>query len=317
MKKLVLLLAVVGALLLVACSSDDSSSDDAATSEDSTPSPGSSEEETSTTEPAEPVDQTSPAGANGIKVDEAGDLWIAVLEGDEILRVEAESGEILQRVVTPPGSGPDDLVIDAGTVYWTGFLDGTVGSFEAAEEDGTPAAQVPLANVGNGANPIAVRDDGVLVVGRAVVASGLYAVEREEGAEPTEIGDPGPINSFDISPDGVLYGPLPGPGAGVVAVDPETGEVQEHIAVPGAAFGVRWFEDQLYVLSLADGAASVFTVDQATGEATLFGATDLDIADNLAVAQDGTVYVTGFDAPTVSVLSSDGELLPSLTIGAG
>jgi sugar lactone lactonase YvrE len=311
MKKLVLM-AVVAVLLLGACPSEDEGSDDSTASEDSTPSPGSSEEETITDEAAAPADQTSPSGANGIKVDAAGDLWIAVLADDEILRVDPSSGEILERFATPAGSGPDDLVIDDDTLYWTGYLDGTVGSVALGDGDG---AAVQLANVGNGANPIAVRDDGVLVVGRAVVASGLYAIEREEGAEPTEIGDPGPVNSFDISPEGVLYGPLPGVGAGVVAVDPTTGEVQETIEVSGAAFAVRWFEDQLYVLTLADSRAQVQRVDLATGAVEPFGDTGLSVADNLAVAEDGTVYVTGFDSPTVAVLGPEGQLVDTLAIG--
>lgn len=316
MKKLALL-AVVGVLLLGACSSDDDSNGDVVdeTSDDSALS-GASDEGSGADEDAaaEPVDQTSPPGANGVKVDEDGNLWIAVLEIDQILQVDAGTGEILQRVVTTPGSGPDDVVIDGDVLYWTGFLDGTVGQVDLGAGD---LAGVQLANVGAGANPIAVRDDGALVVGRAVTASGLFAVEPEVDATPEEIGDPGPINSFDISPEGVLYGPLPGPGAGVVAVDPDTAEVLESFDVPGAAFGVRWFDDQLYVLSLADSAASVFTVDLETGESTLFGTTELGVADNLAVAEDGTVYVTGFDSPTVAVLGPDGEAQESLTIGAG
>lgn len=315
MKKLVLL-AVVAVLLLGACSSDDDSSDEGTTATDdsvapSTTGPGADEVETEVR--VADVDQTSPVGANGIKVDESGDLWIAVLEGDEILRVEPGTGAILQRIPTPDGSGPDDLVVDGSTIYWTGYLDGTVNAVEAVPGDDP----VALADVGAGANPIALRDDGVLVVGRAVLASGLYAVEPEEGAEPERLGDPGPINSFDISPDGVLYGPLPGPGAGVVAVDPTTGEVQETIAVPGAAFAVRWFEDQLYVLTLADARASVQRVDLATGAVEPFGDTGLSVADNLAVADDGTVYVTGFDSPTVAVLGPEGQLVDTLTIGGG
>jgi streptogramin lyase len=306
------LAAVVLVLGLVSCSSDDDTSDDGAATEDSTPSPGSSED-TTTTEPREPVDQTSPVGANGIKVDEQGDLWIAALASDEVLQVDPDSGEVLQRFATPAGSGPDDVVLDdEGSVYWTGFSDGSVGVIEQAE--GGEPVQV-LANVGMGANPIALREDGDLVVGRAVTASGLYVVAPEEGAEPEQIGDPGPVNSFDISPEGVLYGPLPGPDAGIVAVDPTTGEVEQTIAVPGAAFAVRWFEDQLDVLTLADASATVQRVDLETGEVTLFGSTDLGVADNLAVAEDGTVYVTGFDAPTVTVLSPEGEQEQTFTIG--
>lgn len=303
-----IVVAALALLVLVgACSSED---DDGGET-----SGGGSEAETTSTTTSELPDQASPAGANGIKVDAAGDLWIASLDSDVVLRVDPETGEILSRHDTPAGSGPDDVVIDdAGAVYWTGYLDGSVGVVPPAEDGGEVEV---LAEVGEGANPIAIRGDGDLVVGRAVVASGLFVLAPEAGAEPEPLSDPGALNSFDINPDGVLYGPLPGPGAGLLAVDAETGETLERLDVAGAAFGVRWHEGRLYVLSLADAVASVFTVDPETGASERFGDTDLGVADNLAVAEDGTVYVTGFDAPVVAVLDPEGEQVATLTVGAG
>ena len=307
MKRLVWMAAVV-LLLVGACSSDDESSDAASAPDDSVAETGAPPDEPST-----PVDQASPTGANGGKVDAAGDLWIAVLADDEVLHVDAESGEVLQRFATPEGSGPDDVVLgDEGQVFWTGYGDGSVGVISPG--DGDDAVSV-LADVGEGANPIAVRGDGRLVVGRAVIASGLFVLDPEPGAIPEPIDDPGAINSFDISPDDVLYGPLPGPDAGVVAVDPATGEVLERYPVPGAAFGVRWHDGRLYVLTLADAVASVVTVDLDTGDVAPFGQTDLGVADNLAVAEDSTVYVTGFDRPLVAVLDPQGAQVETLTIG--
>jgi sugar lactone lactonase YvrE len=307
----VLAAAVLVAAALAGCSSDDGGG------EGSSASDGSVAAETSSTPVTAPVDQTAPAGANGIVVDGEGQLWVAVLNGDELVRVDAETGAVLQRISTPTGSGPDDLVLadDGETIWWTAYSSGQVASVSTAPAPGDEPVRLDAElAIGNGANPIAFRSDGDLVVGRAVVGSGLYVISPDDGTvEP--LGDPGGLNGFAISANDVLYGPLPGPGAGLAVVDATTGEVEGHIDVPGAAFAVKLHDDLLYVLSLADSVASVYTVDPAGGEAVLFGTTDLGIADNLAVADDGTVYVTGFSNPSVAVLSPDGEQTATLSLG--
>lgn len=297
--------AVLVAAALSGCSSEDDGGGGASSPDDSVAA------EPSTTESTAAPDQTAPAGANGVVVDAEGELWVAVLNGDELVRVDHETGAILQRISTPAGSGPDDLVLadDGETIWWTAYTSGEVFSASIPL-----SSTLRLAEVGAGANPIALRSDGDLVVGRAVIGAGLYAVSPDDGSVE-ELADPGALNGFAISPDDELYGPLPGPGSGLAVVDATTGELQSQIDVPGAAFAVKLHDDLLYVLSLADSVASVYVVDRFGGEASLFGTTDLGIADNLAVAEDGTVYVTAFDSPAIAVLSPEGEQTATLQIG--
>lgn len=265
----------------------------------------------STTEPPAEVDQTAPGSANGIKVAADGTLWIASIDADAILQVDADTGRILRRVTAPDGSGPDDVAIgEDGTVYWTGFLNGDVGLVASDRDD----AEL-VANIGEGANPIAVRDDGKLLVGRAIVTSGLFVVDPSGGTEPVELPDPGGLNSFDVAPDGVLYAPLLDPGS-VIALDPTTGEVLRTVTpVDGAPIALRWHDGQLYVLTIADG-AQVLRIDSDTGASELFANTGLDVADNLAVDADGRVLVTGLNDPTVTVVGTDGTVERTIRIGA-
>jgi sugar lactone lactonase YvrE len=299
---LVLLHAPAAGISAIGCSSYDDNAD-----------PETTDDSASTTTTAPLPNQQPPLSANGIKIDDDGDLWIASLNGGEILRVDPESGEILTRLVMPVDSGPDDLVFgDDGTIYWTGFTSGEVGRVNPA------AGSLPelLGNVGAGANPIALRDDGVLVVGRAVTASGLYTVDTSGEGEPQALGDPGNLNSFDIAPDGTLYAPSSATGQ-AVAIDADTGEITEAVApIPGIPVALRWHDDQLYVLTI-EGTSKVYRVDLADRSVELFADTGLVATDNLAVNDDGEVFVTGFQEPIVAVFDADGQALRTLDIGGG
>ncbi len=302
-------LAVLASVALVGCS-DNGATGPSGTS---TAAPGVSSSATTmptTTIAAAPVDQTAPATANGLKLDADDNLWIASIGSNAILHVDGATGEILRRIDTPAGSGPDDLVIaEDGTIYWTGFLNGDVGVIERGSDD----ARV-IANVGEAANPIAIRSDGTIIVGRAVTSTGLLAIDPEGDGEPIALEDPGDVNSFDVAPDGTLYGPHTSP-AEALAIDAQTGETLRTVAsLPGRAFALRWHDEALYVLILDDG-AKVYRVEIADGTVELFGETGLVVADNLAVADDGRVYVSGFNSPVVVVLSPDGQ--PERTINIG
>jgi len=295
--------------------SDGSDAEPSSTSEAGDATERTTKESTTTTATAAEVgvdvDQTSPAGANGIKVADDGSLWIASLASDVILRVDAATGQILDRVTAPTGSGPDDLALAPdGTLYWTGYLSGDVGIVVP----GGPRAEV-LTNVGAGANPIARRDDGTLVVGRAGAATGLYTFDPDSEGSPVPLSDPGNLNSFDITPEGLLYAPAIN-SASVLEIDAATGATIRTVApVDGAPIALRWHDGAIYVLVLSD-AARVFRVHPTSGASELFADTGLPSADNLAVAADGRVYVTGLSVPTVTVLGADGAVEQTLRIGS-
>ncbi len=96
-------------------------------------------------------------GANGIIFDAQDRLHIASVAGREIVVMDQESGEILDRIGPDRGvEGPDDLIFAAdGTLYWTSILTGEVGRLSP---DGEKSGQ----SVSPGVNPITVSDDGRL-----------------------------------------------------------------------------------------------------------------------------------------------------------
>ncbi len=307
------LLLVVGvastALLATGCSGDDDA-EGAAPTTAPTSSTSSSAAPTSSVADGADVDQTPPDGVNGIRIAADGTLWIASVKGDEILNVDATSGRMLQRVAVPAGSAPDDVAIDAeGAVHWTGYLTGDVGRIEPDSDESTV-----IANVGPGANPVVVRDDGTLIVGRAGTGTGLFRIDPAGDPTPVPLGDPGNINSFDLSDDGRLFSPgLDTPS--VIEIDPDTGETLRTVtAIEGTPIALRWYDGSIYVLVLGDQ-ARVVRVDPASGDIEPFGDTGLPIADNLAVADDGTVFVTGLNTATVAVLGADGALERTIDIG--
>lgn len=299
-------LVLVG-LLLTSCSGDASSGDGGS---DTT---GDAATTTAVDDGAarEPVDQTPPATANGVKIDPDGMLWIASVGGDELVRVDPDTGEILQRLATPAGAGPDDVVLaDDGTVYWTGFLGGQVGA-----ADPTTGEVTTIAELGPDVNPIARRDDGTLVVGKAVGSTGLFAVRADGSGEPETLADPGNVNSFSLA-GGVLYAPLGTPeGGSVVAIDPGTGDTIETIAeIPGIPVAARWHDGTVYVLTLENG-ARIRRVPATGGTAELFADVGLEFADNLVLDETGTVYVTGFRDPVVVEIDPDGDVVGTTPIG--
>lgn len=299
-------LFVVAAVGLAGCSG--AGSDGATPTTGPTTAPTTTVTTSSTSSPA--VDQTSPIGVNGIKVAADGTLWVASLSSDVVLQVDADSGTILRRVATPAGSGPDDVALDdGGVVFWTGFLSGAVGS--VVVDDDTASV---IANVGPGANPIAIRGDGTLIVGRAGLGTGLFAIDPGGGAV-TPLADPGNVNSFDISPDGVMYAPSMD-DASVLAIDPDTGATVRTVATLDATpIALRWHDDALFVLTLSDS-ARVVKVNPSDGTVEPFGDTGLAAADNLAVGDDGRVYVTGLTESTITVLGPDGSVERTVQVGS-
>src|SRR5699024_1722429 len=108
----------------------------------------------------EPIDdQTAPTGTNGLAFDADGRLWIADLAGGQLLAVDPADGAILARLGAAQGvRTPDDLVFDAeGRLWWTENGAGNVGRIDDPLAAG--AVSETVAELGPGANPIAIADD--------------------------------------------------------------------------------------------------------------------------------------------------------------
>jgi DNA-binding beta-propeller fold protein YncE len=295
-------------LLVAACSSADDPTGPTTTETSTT---------TTTTTPGPMEDQTRPESAFGM-VHDGSKLWIADFYGGQVLAVDPDSGAILIRYQGDDGVSDeiDDLAIGPdGSVYWTGFNDGAVGRM-------TPTEVVSLvAGLEPGINAIAFALDGRLFVGRGVVGQGLWEIDPGQPEKPPRLisDELGNINSFAVGPDGLIYAPRWGTGTdgALVRIDPDTAELDVvatgfdgPVAVKLDAGGSTAF-----VLCLPPGGApTVATVDLATGTVTPLATVPLTLADNLAVAPDGRVFVTAYNEPVLAVIDPDGA---TRTIGIG
>jgi hypothetical protein len=245
-------------------------------------------------------DQTPPVGTNGVVL-RGGLLYIADLTGAQFIVADAATGAVRARYGPAQGvtTGPDDLVITSdGTIYWTGPATGVVGRISP---DGHGSV---VANVGAGANGVALMGDGQLLVGRFLQGAGLVRVDPRTGATTT-VSATRSVNASAVGPDGQLYAPDTF-GGGLIAVDPVRGTtrtVARGITLPTAA---RLSADgrTAYVVSALP--AAVHSVELATGRVAPVRARLTSLADNVAVAADGRLYVTAFNQPVVTEVRPDG-----------
>ncbi|MDH3699340.1 MAG: hypothetical protein OEQ81_11795 [Flavobacteriaceae bacterium] len=262
-------------------------------------------------------------GANGIDIGADGNLYIASINGQEIVVMNKNNGKIINRFGPESGVlGPDDLVFGPdGTLYWTDLLTGFVGRM-------TPdGVQLGYQFVGQGVNPITFSEDGRLFVALDFLGDGLYELDPELIDPPRPIvvcSDPdnpfclGFFNSFNVGPDGRLYGPLFALNLVIsVNVDPGNPVTSDPFNDPnldlqivaglGGEFSnpaaAKFGPDGL--LTVSDQSSKVFKIDiQNNNELTLF--TTLPPAlDNMTFDSDGTLYMTNADEGWVA------EILPS------
>ncbi|MFT5202729.1 MAG: hypothetical protein ACI9C1_002123, partial [Candidatus Aldehydirespiratoraceae bacterium] len=241
---------------------------------------------TTTGAPAPHENQTFTVGINGIEV-HGDSVWIASIAANEVIEVDRLTGTILTRVSTD-GAGPDDVAIGPdGAVYWTGFLDGSIGRIE----NGTGSI---VATLSAGTNPLFFTHDGELIVGIAITGDALYRVPTD-GGEPELIAEPiGDMNGFDIEGTTVIgpTGGIVGPGS-VTTVDLTSGDVNVVLeGLPAVTASTLGDDGALYLL--AGGSAQVLRWDRASTEAPVVHTLPAGFYDNLSFADDGTLYVSNF-----------------------
>lgn len=251
-------------------------------------------------------------GANGVMFDASDRLHIASVVGREIIVMDPESGEILDRLGPDRGiESPDDLIFGPdGSLHWTALLTGEVGRLSP---DGTKTGQ----SVAPGVNPITFSNDGRLFVALDFLGDALYELDPDLVDPPRLIAeDLGFLNGMDWGSDGFLYGPIWTKGE-VVRIDVDTGAV----TVVADGFGVPAavkFDSQgrLHVGDQMRGEIS--RVDTETGSKEVI-ATGLPGLDNIAFdshdrlfaanAQDGSILEV-LPGGTTRTVSAGGMIAP-------
>ena len=275
------------------------------------------------------VDQTPPAMVNGIAIDEAGHLWVAAGADSELLRLEAPGEKIVERYPTEwLLDGPDDLVATPEAVYYTAMASGNVKKL-----DRSTGKNEVIGRVGLGVNPIVLTEQGTLLVGLAPgpapelapLFTGLFEVDPAGAKRPQRVlRDSRSINAFCVAPDGRAYGPTQ---TSVLRFDLSTGDVETIHEGFGYAGAVRYnpHDEKLYVLDVYPRdnrrEAHLYSMKLDGSDFGLFARLseiedDNFTADNFAIAEDGTFYVSRLYMIKITRVSPDGQRVEDFSIGA-
>lgn len=297
--------AALVAMLAMGCSSGDDEGETSATEPPASSSTSAASAPEAALEPLD--DQTPPPSINGLVVD--GDtIWIASIAGDEVVQVDRATGALLARFPAD-GATPDDVAVDdEGTVWVTGFGDGSV----ARIAEGTYEV---VATTGVGVNPVDIGPDGTVYVATWGEGGTLWTIDPASGEATVAAEDLPDVNGFSVQPDGTVLAPsggLRGPGA-VVRIDPADGSVTTVVDGLPPVLASAAAPDGTYVV-LANATGERFEVDAEAGTATSLGTVDGGPFDNMAFAPDGTLYLSSFVEPLLVVVTPEGEV-STLPIG--
>ena len=227
---------------------------------------------------------------NGIEFGPDGKLYAGSVGAKIIYRIDVKTREVEIVVPAPLGEADDLAFAPDGTLVWTALV---AGEIRALREDGTVDVIVPDLPL---ANPIHFTKDGRLFAGQIGIDK-LYEFTVDENGNPTGerrlvTSKKGNLNSFEITDDNVLIGPLVDKGM-VAKIDIDTGDVTPiadglgkivavNIDRNGTIWGVDWHSGDLWRIDPADDGW------QAPRK---FATLDPPL-DNLAIGPDGHVYIS-------------------------
>jgi len=223
-------------------------------------------------------------GVHGIRFSPNGQLYAGSVIGQTLYAVNPQTGA--WRVVEPPPRGmADDIAFGPGDqIVWTAISTGTVYTKRSNGPVEVLAKDLP------GANSVVFAPDGKLYLGQVFAGDAVSELDPAGVKPPRRIAGPvGGFNSFDVGPDGALYGPLWFKGQ-IGRIDPATGAVStvsEGFQTPAAAkFGPDGF---LYALDTKIGV--VYRVDIRTGAKTKAAQLTPSL-DNMAFDKAGRLFVS-------------------------
>ena len=256
------------------------------------------------------VAPSSFTGVHGLAVDKGGRLLAGSVLGNAIWEIDRTSGAAKVLVGGPEGQADDIAIGPNGEMAWTNYL---MGMLRFRENDASPMRV--LAKDLPGLNSLDFdRKNGKLYASQVFLGDALWEIDVAGVKPPRLIAkDLGGFNGFEVGPDGMLYGPLWFKKS-VVKIDPATGLVtviNNQFKTPAAAN--------------LDGKGNLWVVDTATGELCKVELTSgkktvmkqLKTAlDNLAIAPDGTIYVSNMVDNSVEAYNPATGDVKVLTRGA-
>ena len=255
------------------------------------------------------VAPSSFSGVHGLAVDTKGRLLAGSVVGYSMWEVDRQTGAAKVMIPAPEGQADDIAVGPKGELAWTNYL---MGMLRYRESDTAPMKV--LAKDLPGLNSVDFdRRNGKLYASQCFLADALWEIDVT-GAKPPRLiaKDLGTFNGFEVGPDGMLYGPQWFKGT-VVKINPENGAVtviNNEFKIPAAANLDG--KGNLWVVDAATGELS--KVELATGRKTVMKQLKTSL-DNLAIAPDGTIYVSNMADNSVEAYNPATGALRTLTSG--
>ncbi|MCM2251578.1 MAG: hypothetical protein NDJ19_04380 [Ramlibacter sp.] len=249
------------------------------------------------------VAESSFAGVHGLAIDAKGRLLAGSVLGSSIWEVDRQTGASRVFIAPPDGQADDIAIGPNGELAWTSLVHGVL---RYRERDDAPVRV--LAKDLPGINSLDFdRRNGKLYVSQVFAGDALWEIDVA-GANPPRLiaKDIGGFNGFEVGPDGMLYGPIWFKHQ-VAKIDPANGAItviSSDFQIPAAANldgkGNLWVVDQQ--------AGELCRVDLATGTKTV-AKTLKPALDNLAIAPDGTIYVSNYADNSIEAFDpATGEL---------
>jgi streptogramin lyase len=255
------------------------------------------------------VAPSSFAGVHGLAIDAKGRLLAGSVVGYSLWEVDRQTGAAKVMIPAPEGQADDIAVGPNGALAWTNYL---MGMLRYRANDTAPL-QV-LAKDLPGLNSVDFdRRNGKLYASQVFLGDALWEIDVA-GVKPPRliVKDMGGFNGFEVGPDGMLYGPLWFKGQ-VVKIDPANGAItviNSEFKVPAAANLDG--KGNLWVVDTRTGELS--KVELASGRKTVMKQLKTAL-DNLAIAPDGTIYVSNMADNSIEAYNPATGELKLLTSG--
>jgi streptogramin lyase len=255
------------------------------------------------------VAPSSFSGVHGLAIDQKGRLLAGSVLGNTLWEVDRTTGAAKVLIDAPEGQADDIAVGPRGELAWTNYL---MGMLRYRENDAAPMRV--LAKDLPGLNSLDFdRRNGKLYASQVFLGDALWEIDRDGQKPPRLIKkDMGGFNGFEVGPDGMLYGPLWFKGQ-VVKIDPANGNmtvIADGFKIPAAANLDG--KGNLWVVDARSG--ELVRVDLATGRKTVARQLRPSL-DNLAIAPDGTIYVSNMANNEVQAFNPATGELRTLTSG--
>jgi len=249
------------------------------------------------------VAPSSFAGVHGLAVDGKGRLLAGSVVGNTLWEVDRQTGAARVLVKAPEGQADDIAVGPKGELAWTNYL---MGALRMRDSDTAPMRVV--AKDLPGLNSLDFdRRNGKLYASQVFLGDALWEIDPAGQKPPRLIKkDMGGFNGFEVGPDGMLYGPLWFKGQ-VVKIDPANGAltvIADGFKIPAAANLDG--KGKLWVVDARSG--ELVRVDLASGRKTVAKQLKPSL-DNLAIAPEGTIYVSNMADNSIEAFNpATGEL---------